>query len=132
MLKYPGWYPATFGGGEETNFQVTQPPGSSPLFGLLGYAPASMATKYSTIKKRPTGALRAPRLPRASHATKAGQDRAPTIEEIARGMLSRYSSARVAMEMAHWHAMDHAEGSPSRARWLRVRETIDRLSRKDR
>ena len=74
----------------------------------------------------------APRLPRTSHATKAGQDRAPTIEEIARGMLGRYSSAKVAMEMAHWHAMDHADGSPSRARWLRVRETIGRLSRKDR
>jgi len=47
-------------------------------------------------------------------------------ETIARGMLS-YSSAKVAMEMAHWHAMDHAEGSAGRARWQRVREAIARL-----
>jgi hypothetical protein len=87
---------------------------------------------HSAIKKRASKVQRAARPPRTSHAAKAGQDRVPTIEEIARGMLGRYSSARVAMEMAHWHAMDHAEGSPSRARWLRVRETIDRLSRKDR
>jgi hypothetical protein len=73
----------------------------------------------------------APRFPRVSHATKATQDQAMSIDEIARGMLRRYSSARVAMEMAHWHAMDHAEGSASRARWLRVMGTIERLSKKD-
>lgn len=49
-------------------------------------------------------------------------------ETVARGMLSRYRSAKVAMEMAHWHAMDHDEGTAHRARWLRVQATIRRLS----
>lgn len=51
-------------------------------------------------------------------------------QTVARGMLSRYSSPKVAIEMAHWHAMDHAEGSEGRSRWQRVKETIARLSKK--
>lgn len=50
-------------------------------------------------------------------------------ETVARGMLRRYRSTAIAMEMAHWHAMDHAEGSAERSRWLRVRATIERLSK---
>ncbi len=53
-------------------------------------------------------------------------------ETVARGMLRRYSAATVAMEMAHWHAMDHAEGSAGRARWQRVRGLIERLSKEAR
>lgn len=48
-------------------------------------------------------------------------------ETVARGMLNRYSSPKVAMEMAHCHAMDHGPESELRARWLRVKETIGRL-----
>lgn len=59
--------------------------------------------------------------------TKTAQDLALPIDEIASHMLRRYSSAKVAMEMAHWHAMDYAAGSALRARWLLVRETIGRL-----
>jgi len=63
-------------------------------------------------------------------AIPAAEETAAPAEEatVARGMLHRYRSAEVAMEMAHWHAMDHAEGSARRARWLRVREMIGRLS----
>jgi len=50
-------------------------------------------------------------------------------ETVARGMLHRYRAATVAMEMAHWHAMDHAEGSAGRARWQRVRGLIERLGK---
>lgn len=50
-------------------------------------------------------------------------------ETVARGMLSRYKSAKVAMEMAHWHAMDHAPETEHRARWLRVKEAIARLKK---
>jgi hypothetical protein len=53
-------------------------------------------------------------------------------ETIARGMLSRYKTPQIAMEMAHWHAMDHAEGSDGRARWQRVRGLIERLSKEAR
>ena len=75
----------------------------------------------------------------AVHAFQAGiwgaihrmEEAADPAEEatVARGMLSRYRSAAIAMEMAHWHAMDHAEGSAHRARWQRVHETIGRLSK---
>ena len=51
-------------------------------------------------------------------------------ETVARGMLGRYRTATIAMEMAHWHAMDHAEGSEGRARWLRIRTMIERLHKK--
>jgi len=50
-------------------------------------------------------------------------------ETVARGMLGRYRTAAIAMEMAHWHAMDHAAETEGRARWLRVRALIERLSK---
>ncbi len=53
-------------------------------------------------------------------------------ETVARGMLSRYRTVAIALEMAHWHAMDHAAKTEGRARWLRVRSLIERLSKEDR
>lgn len=50
-------------------------------------------------------------------------------EDVARNMLRRYRTVAIAMEMAHWHAMDHAEGSEGRARWLRIRTTIEHLNK---
>jgi hypothetical protein len=49
--------------------------------------------------------------------------------ETARRMLSRYSSPKVAAEMAHFHAMDHPPGSTKRSYWQRVRDEILRLSK---
>lgn len=49
-------------------------------------------------------------------------------ETIARGMLDRHGSPMVATEMAHWHAMDHAEGTPARARWKRIASMIAHLT----
>ncbi len=57
----------------------------------------------------------------------------PSDEEtVARGMLKRYRTSAIAMEMAHWHAMDHAADTEGRARWLRVRSLIERLSKESR
>jgi hypothetical protein len=53
-------------------------------------------------------------------------------ETVARRMLGRYRTAAIAMEMAHWHAMDHGAKTAGRERWLRVRLLIARLSRKPR
>ena len=50
-------------------------------------------------------------------------------EEIARGMLGRYRTAAIATEMATWHAMDYPAESENRARWLRIRATIERLNK---
>jgi hypothetical protein len=49
--------------------------------------------------------------------------------EIAKVMLSRYSSANVAAEMAHWHAMDYKEGDPRREKWLSVHREIRRIAK---
>lgn len=46
-----------------------------------------------------------------------------TPEQAAQGMLKRYSTPKVAAEMAHWHAMDYREGDPRRIYW----ETVSRL-----
>lgn len=42
------------------------------------------------------------------------------VREIAAGMLARYSTAKVAGEMAHFHAMDFPAGSAERSYWYRV------------
>lgn len=55
-------------------------------------------------------------------------DTALSEEEIARGMLGRYRTVAIATEMATWHAMDYPVGSENRARWLRIRATIERLN----
>ena len=52
-----------------------------------------------------------------------------SVDEIARGMLRRYSSAKLAMEMAHWHGMDYGPGSEGRKKWAQVRREIARLSK---
>lgn len=60
---------------------------------------------------------------------RAEQANDPVDEEtIARGMLDRHGSPMVAAEMAHWHAMDHAEGTPGRARWQRIARAIAHLT----
>jgi len=53
----------------------------------------------------------------------------PDEVEIARGMLVRYRTAVLSMEMARWHAMSHAADSAVCAHWLRVRGAIERLSK---
>lgn len=46
--------------------------------------------------------------------------------EIAAGMLSRYSSPRVALEMAYAHSHDGREGSPTYKHWQSVAKEIQR------
>jgi hypothetical protein len=43
-----------------------------------------------------------------------------TPEEAARGMLKRYSSREIALEMAHFHKMDYPQGSPQWTYWDEV------------
>lgn len=50
------------------------------------------------------------------------------VQDVAAGMLARYSSLAVAMEMAHWHAMDYPEGDPRRVRWQAVGRKIRELA----
>jgi hypothetical protein len=50
------------------------------------------------------------------------------IEAVAEGMLKRYSTPKVAREMAYIHAMDHPPNSDKRIYWLRVYERIIALS----
>ena len=49
--------------------------------------------------------------------------------EIAEGMLKRYSTPKISMETAHFHAMNHPEGSLLRKHWLDVRREIEQQSR---
>lgn len=68
--------------------------------------------------------------------TEIGRMRTPigrhAEDRIARGMLRRYRTARLATQLAHWHAMDHAEGNTERDRWLRVHAAIERMSKERR
>jgi hypothetical protein len=46
------------------------------------------------------------------------------VEETAQRMLVRYSTPKVAREMAFWHAMDHVYGSAGRIFWDAVYQEI--------
>lgn len=48
---------------------------------------------------------------------------------IAEGMLKRYSTFKVASDMAHYHAMDYPRHSEERTFWKEVGREISRLSR---
>lgn len=51
------------------------------------------------------------------------------IEETAKRMLARYSSSKVATEMALFHACDYHEGSAQYKRWRAVADKIKELAR---
>jgi hypothetical protein len=48
-------------------------------------------------------------------------------KEAAEGMLKRYSSARVASEMAHFHACDYRDGDERRAYWEAVKVEMAKI-----
>lgn len=52
------------------------------------------------------------------------------VDDIARTMLARYSSPKVAREMAYMHAMDHRVGDPRRAKWLAIYARIGSLAKR--
>lgn len=49
--------------------------------------------------------------------------------ETARCMLGQYSTAAIASEMAHWHAMDYGRETEGRAYWKLVGRIIRQLSK---
>ena len=49
--------------------------------------------------------------------------------DTARRMLARYSSATVAADMAHWHAMDYPPGDPERVYWQLVGTLIRQIGK---
>jgi len=50
------------------------------------------------------------------------------IEQVAESMLKRYSSAKIAREMAFMHAMDYPEHDDRHQRWIAIRGAIARRS----
>lgn len=52
-----------------------------------------------------------------------------TPRAAAEGMLRRYSSAKIAAEMAHLHGMDYPAGSAQRRYWEQVKTEIARLKK---
>lgn len=51
-----------------------------------------------------------------------------TPQDVARGMIARYRSARVAADMAGFHACDYPEASEPHAYWCEVSQWIAKLS----
>jgi hypothetical protein len=52
-------------------------------------------------------------------------------EEAARGMLRRYLSAKVASEMAHFHACDYRVGDERRTYWEAVKTEMNKILKHD-
>ncbi len=50
------------------------------------------------------------------------------VEQVASSMLKRYSSAKIAQEMAFMHAMDYPEHDERHQRWIAIRHAIGRQS----
>lgn len=51
------------------------------------------------------------------------------VHEVATNMSKRYSTFKVAIEMAHVHSMDHPRHSEGRRFWEEVGRELSRLSR---
>jgi hypothetical protein len=52
-------------------------------------------------------------------------------EKAARGMLRRYSSAKVAGEMAHFHACDYRVGDERRTYWEAVKSEMKKILKQE-
>lgn len=100
-------------------------PASEVIWTALGLDREQYAAQYAReLSERNSGSVHAPSDWQATALH--NQDR---VDATARRMLARYSSARVASEMAGYHACDYGPNTDMRIFWRKVSARIDAIAR---